>query len=198
MTLVIFGIRPFPRRSDCQPWGAAADTSILQVAMGCGPRGRCSGDRQSTRRRPGDQGQPGDPALFHRPKQVTATPELRGRTSVNSRAALADTGLTVQGQRPPAGDAGHVKCFFLFQETEASVMPRESPGPCLGPLSQQLAGSRAAPCESQAGPRGSPGHPGRGTRRDGAWVGGRCGPAASGGEAPRLPRPHLKWLHPCC
>lgn len=57
--------------------------------MGCGPRGQCLGDRQSTRRRPGDQGQPGDPALFHQPKQVTAMPELRGRTSVSSRAALA-------------------------------------------------------------------------------------------------------------
>lgn len=107
---------------------------------------------------------------------------------MNSRAALADTGLTIQGRRPPSGDTDHVKCLFLVRETEASALPGESPGPSLGTRSGQLAGSQASLCESQAGPRGSPGHPGRGTWRCGEWVGGRAVQTGSlWGEAPDSP-----------
>lgn len=163
--------------------------------MGCGPQGCCSGDRQSTRESLGTQASSGTPCCFISPGRRRPGLSSAGGTSVNSRAALADTGLTVQGRRPPSGDTDHVKCFLLVRETEASGLPGESPGPSLGTRSRQLAGSQASPCESQAGPRGSPGRPGRGTRRCGEWVGGRCGPEVSG-EKPLTPPPTFKAAAP--
>lgn len=180
-------MRPFPRRSDCQHWGAAAITSVLQVSVGCSPRGRCSGDRQNAQGSLGTQASSGALSCFIGPGRQRPGLSSTGGTSVNGRAALSDSGLTVQGQRPPSGDADHVKCFFLVQEPEASALPGESPGPSPGTRSGQLAGSRVSPCESQAGPRGSPGRPGTGTRRCGEWVGGRADRQPLGEKPPTPP-----------
>ena len=74
-------------------------------------------------------------------------------------------------------------------------MPRGSPGPCLGPLSRQLAGSRAAPCESQAGPRALLGLQGEGPGEMG--VGGREVPTGNPwGRSPPTPPPTFKAAAP--